>query len=186
MHAKFSKYHYGVAILYLVATPIIFFVASDVLSFRLHTDNLLPAFVIAACSTLGFLLYLVAIRKPKYTHNIVVIVVYGLLFAFPEEVIFRGLVQTYLHGIVSSSVLVIFLSAAIFGVAHVLNKASSLTPTGWNWNLVALTFIGGIPLAWIFALTQNLLIPTALHTIFLILFQLFPKTPAHHQPELYS
>ena len=93
----------------------------------------------------------------------------------PEEIIFRGIVQGILQDYISNVVLLVIASSILFGFAHLPNGSKGLLPKYWNWKFFWITFLAGLPLGLIFALTNSLLFPTILHASFLTLFKLFTK-----------
>ena len=107
--------------------------------------------------------------------QIVLVVIYALLFAVPEEIIFGGIAQNFLQNSLDSVMIVIIISSGIFGLAHLPNGGKGSHPKDWNWRFAVVTFLAGLPLSTIFAITGSLLIPTLLHAFFLIFFKLFTK-----------
>ena len=107
--------------------------------------------------------------------KIVLTSVYAIAFAVPEEILFRGIVQGVLLQFVDSAFLIILISSAIFGLAHLPNGARGFHSKDWNWNFAFVVFLAGLPLSLIFAITHSLLIPTLLHAFLLIFFKLFTR-----------
>jgi membrane protease YdiL (CAAX protease family) len=96
------------------------------------------------------------------------------MFAIPEEILFRGFVQTQIGDYYNSTITVL-VASLVFGLAHLFNAAKGITPSKWNWNLIALATIGGIPLGSLFIITESLFYPIILHALFLIGLQSFIK-----------
>ncbi|MDB5259859.1 MAG: hypothetical protein JWN37_90 [Candidatus Nomurabacteria bacterium] len=104
----------------------------------------------------------------------IIILYAGLLIAVPEEIIFRGFVQTYFYSILDAPNSII-LSSLFFGLAHVLNGAKGFRLTEWNWKLVTMTFMAGMFLGFSFYVTGSLVVPVVLHTLFIIVMKVFIK-----------
>lgn len=94
-----------------------------------------------------------------------------LLIAIPEEILFRGLIQTYFYSLSSHVLIAIVASSAVFGFAHILNDAKGFSPVKWNWKLVIVTFLAGIFLGIGFYITESLVVSILLHTIFIMLMK---------------
>jgi len=93
---------------------------------------------------------------------------YAVLFAIPEEIIFRGIIQYQLYAYFEAANLSVLLSALIFGLVHLPNGAMGWHPRLWNWRLCGLAFLGGLLLGLSFVVTGDLLIPIILHITFLL------------------
>ena len=72
----------------------------------------------------------------------------------------------------------IIAAALIFGFAHLANGAKSWKPSECNWELARTTFLAGIPLGLLYAVTGSLLLPTILHAILLALSMIFTPDAA--------
>ena len=175
------EYHFGVLAIYAILCPLIFTFYSDRLSYNFIWGNLgLPT-----VATLGSLLAFYLLNrvfgwcKFKWQRltllQIFATLLYALLFAFPEELIFRGIIQTFLQTYLENTVVVVILSGLIFGLAHLPNGSHELHPSKWNWQFAIVTFVGVLLFAYIFALTRSLLIPTILHGLFLAFFRFYIK-----------
>jgi membrane protease YdiL (CAAX protease family) len=168
-----SKYSLGIIIVYLGITPFLYlFVQRG--SYYIVTSLTLCFSLSAFVTTFLFLMYKIKVGHSKATQAFWV-VVYGLLFAFPEEILFRGIVQGFLQKSLNNSASIILLSSLVFGVAHLPNGAKSINPKDWNWRFFVLTFGGGLLLGLSFLVTGSLFIPTVLHMVFLVLLQLRGK-----------
>src|SRR3989344_2044535 len=128
------EYHFGVLAIYAILCPLIFTFYSDRLSYNFIWGNLgLPT-----VATLGSLLAFYLLNrvfgwcKFKWQRltllQIFATLLYALLFAFPEELIFRGIIQTFLQTYLENTVVVVILSGLIFGLAHLPNGSHGLHP----------------------------------------------------------
>ncbi len=176
---NFSKYKIFIVGLYVILFPLFFIFTPHALRYDFSTVNLPLLVLLVAGTVLAFYLlnlffgfYQIEWRHPTFSESIWR-VVYAVLFAVPEEIIFRGIVQGALQNSLSNVVLIVFISSAVFGLAHVPNGAGGLHITDWNWQFAAITFLAGLPLGLTFALTGSLLVPTLLHALFLAFFLLF-------------
>ena len=174
MNLGLSRYHIGVIVIYILLIPGLLFLTQKDLTYDLTSNNLVPVTVITLAAITVFLFFLLSKSKvtlPKVS-QVILAVMYGLLFALPEEILFRAFIQDYLQISLNNLGVAVFLSALIYGIAHVLNGAKSFALFDLNWQLMGLTFLAGIPLGLLFALTGSLLIPTALHAFFVAGLQL--------------
>jgi membrane protease YdiL (CAAX protease family) len=108
--------------------------------------------------------------------KIIFTIFYAVLFAVPEEIIFRGLVQGTLATIIENTAITVIISSLIFGLAHLPNGANSLHLKDWNWKFCIIACLAGLPLGIAFAITGSLFIPTLLHVLFLIMFILIIRS----------
>ena len=175
-----SKYKLWIIALYIVIFPLFFVFTPNTLHYNFSGSHFDKALIVIGPTLLGsYLLNLVfnfrKIKRQKIRFSqIVLIVIYALLFAVPEEIIFRGIVQNFLQNSLGI-MMVVIISSGIFGLAHLPNGGKGLHPKDWNWRFAAVTFLAGLPLSTIFAVTGSLLIPTLLHAFFLIFFKLFTE-----------
>ena len=168
------KYSLGIIAIYAALTPL-FILWRSKISYAFSPQNLALAAGIFLFSFLAFLLFLLGRPdgpKVKFA-GLPLAILYGLIIAIPEEIIFRGIIQNFLQVRLENIGLAILISSAIFGLVHLPNGAKSFRPSGWNWELAAFAFLGGLPLGFIFYLTNSLLIATLLHALFVICIQLF-------------
>ena len=85
------------------------------------------------------------------------IIVISIMAGVSEELLFRGVLQSYL--IEKSSVLLgIFVSSALFGLMHFYNKL-----------YILLTFLVGLFLGWLYYFTGSLLFVVVLHAVYDVL-----------------
>src|SRR3989344_9687248 len=174
-----SKYKLWIIALYIIIFPMFFVFTPDALYYNFSSVDFEQVLLIIAGTFLGS--YLLNIffhfRKIKWQKlefsQIVLIIIYALLLAVPEEIIFRGIVQNFLQNSLDSVMIVIIISSGIFGLVHLPNGGKGLHPKDWNWQFAVVAFLAGLPLSIIFAKTGSLLIPTLLHAFFLIFFKLF-------------
>jgi membrane protease YdiL (CAAX protease family) len=99
----------------------------------------------------------------------------SVLIALPEEILFRGIIQTGLSALSINGTVLIILSSAIFGFAHILNGAKGFSVTKWNWKLVIMTFVAGLFLGYAFYSTGSLIVPIMLHTLFVVIMKVCVK-----------
>ena len=176
---SFSKYNLWVIGLYAILFPLIWVFAPNVLNYNFSSDSLAQVLLITGSSLFGIFLLNTIFNayNLKWQHlsllQIFQVTLYALLFAIPEEMIFKGIIQGSLQTAISNTLIAVFISAVIFGAAHLPNGASGLHPKDWNWRFASATFLVGLPLGLIFAITGSLLIPTLLHALLLIFFKLF-------------
>jgi len=171
-----SRYHRTILVGYLLLIILIAFLAPQRLTYSYSPADLW-IFVLITCVTVGLALLLNTLfrlvsltRRPTPFPQILCI---SLLFALPEEVLFRGILQAEIMSLSRSVWLGILCGTLLFGVAHLPNGATGVHPKKWNWLFAAAATVGGIPLALLFAFTHSLLFPSLLHVLYLIVSQLF-------------
>jgi len=103
----------------------------------------------------------------------VLLVGYSVIFAIAEEMLFRGILQSFLFGIFGNLVATILASSMIFGIAHLLNGASGYAWKQLNWRLAGVTSVAGIFLGTVYAVTGSLVIPILLHCLLIVGNKLF-------------
>jgi membrane protease YdiL (CAAX protease family) len=84
---------------------------------------------------------------------------------------FRGILQGSLteeYG----SVPALVIASGVFGVAHILNGATSFSPRGWNWKLVGAATLAGLLFGTVYEVSGSLTVPTFLHALLLTVLQL--------------
>ena len=172
-----SRYGLGVVALYALLIPFFVVFMRGRLRYDIMRANLALVIAVFIFTLLVFFALLAwRMGRPSlHPSRMLLAVVYGLLFALPEEILFRGMVQGSLQAHLASVPLVILLSSFIFGIAHLPNGAKSIGPRGWNWGFAGLTFLGGFPLGLLFVLTGSLLTPTVLHAMLVAGLQSFKK-----------
>ena len=112
--------------------------------------------------------------NPETSLTILLTIGYSVVFALPEEIIFRGIIAKNLSSLLQSIFLAVIFSALIFGAAHLLNGAAGLwPPAGWDWSLAGMTAVAGIFLGILYFSTGSLVLPIALHALFIIGNQVF-------------
>lgn len=172
--AKIPTYHRSVILLYIVITPLLIFFWKDGFSYDIRSGNLAYAIIIAVVSVFLFL-WLLNVKRNSWNRScstVTIALTYALLFAIPEEIIFRGIVQGSLGSYLDNAILAVILSSAIFGLAHIYNGAKGPGLRSSNWQLVGLTFLAGLPLGTIYVLTDSLLLPTVLHAFLVFCLKL--------------
>jgi len=160
-----SNYHLGVLALYSVITPLFFIFLPGKLRYDLPHHLWGAIVIIIAPSLLGVYFF--------HRLRVILAVLYGVMFAFPEEIFFRGIIQGFFQEYYTNIATAVLLSALIFGIAHLFNGARGFYPLSWNWKLSGITFLAGLLLGLIFALTNSLFIPTLLHAFLVAGFKLF-------------
>jgi membrane protease YdiL (CAAX protease family) len=173
---KLSKYHRSVILLYFILTPILIVIFRPDLNYNFRLEHI--KLVVPIIIFILIFLFFRGIDKNKIKFvKIVLIVFYAVIFAIPEEIIFRGVIQNYLQSYFYNIIPAIIFSSLIFGAAHLLNAARSIKLKDWNYRLCGLTTLAGIPLSFAFATTGSLLIPTVLHAIFIISLHISKQNP---------
>ncbi len=178
INIRLSSYHGVVFAMYLIALPIVYLLFPEI--FRYHYLVNQSVILCLFFTLIGLVSYVLWKRKRTETEEvhfgisrILEIIFYSTLFAVPEEILFRGLLQTYLSSIFNSGLFIIIFSSLIFGFAHIFNGSIGLHPKHWNWKLAGIACTGGLPLGYLFLLTGSLLLPTLLHMVYLIALRLF-------------
>ncbi len=165
-----SKYSIFIIIIYLILMPALYVLFPGFFNYYLTGDNLKEVVLVLIFSVLLFSYFFGITLRQKFHPNmprLAFAILYGLLIAFPEELIFRGVILSSLQNYHATGV-AILLSALIFGIAHLPNGARGIRPSKWNWKLCALALMAGLPLASLYTLTGSLLLPTLLHAFFLV------------------
>ena len=173
---EYKKYTIAVIILYIILLPIFFVYHPQILKYDFNFKNFYYIIFICAISILGLYLMIrkfIGISKNTGINlkTILAFFVYAIIIGAAEEIIFRGLIQGFLHSYFNSELTPILLSSFIFGIAHLPNSANGLHVKKWNWKLAIVACVGGLPLGTLFALTDSLLIPTILHSLFLMMMK---------------
>jgi membrane protease YdiL (CAAX protease family) len=169
-----SQYGVGVIILYLVLIPFLVEVKRVPLRYDLTSEHIFPVALLFFASLAVFSFFLLENATGslwKFT-KIPPAFFWGVVFAVPEEILFRGFIQMGLQTVFDNVVIAILLSSFIFGLAHLPNGANGWRINDWSWKFAGLAFFGGLPLGLLFALTGSLLLPTALHAFFVTCLRL--------------
>jgi membrane protease YdiL (CAAX protease family) len=178
-----SRYHTLIIGIYAFVYIYFFlYSSSPFLHYTFNKNHILPALIIFIFSIIALFVtnkYLqyktVEINKNNIKKLPLVILYSTFLIAIPEEILFREIIQTYISTSASNTLLVIVLSALIFGLAHSLNEANGFSPQNWNLKLVIITFIAGLFLSYSFYLTRSLLMPTIIHTLLVVMMKTLTK-----------
>lgn len=85
--------------------------------------------------------------------------------ALSEEFLFRGIIQNFLNNSLKDQTISWILASLLFGSAHLNNGATSLYPSGWNWEYALMASIAGLAYGWVFRRTSSLLYPMLLHAL---------------------
>lgn len=172
-----SPYHRTVVAIYVVALLFTIFLFPEILHYEFSFNNIgiaISIFIITLVIFLAGLFWKEGIlRIPKDITSLCIAFVYSTLFAIPEEILFRGIIQNFFQAHLDSF-LAILISSLIFGLAHLLNGARSFHPGDWSWQFSSLAFLAGLPLGMLYWLTGNLLMPTLLHLVLVVVLQLIP------------
>lgn len=178
-----SKYHSLVVLFYIfIYLYFFFFIPFPLSYFTFNNGDIFLSFSIFVFAVVTLFI----VNKFLYSDNlkinkkslsqILFIIFYAvILFALPEEILFRGIIQNKIGLITSNEFIIVISSAFIFGIAHLLNGAKSLCPTNWNWRLAIITFTAGIYLSFSYFITGSLIMPIILHALFIIINKLFIK-----------
>lgn len=87
---------------------------------------------------------------------LMIAVLYPVLSALPQEVVYRPLFFRRYGGILPDTRPAIALNAAVFSLAHLMY---------WNWVVAGMTFAGGIVFAWAYEIRRSFGLAVALHSI---------------------
>ncbi len=178
-----SKYKLLIIFLYIALLPLFFIFASNTTRYNFTTAQAGKIFLIIVGTTVYFyaLNRLSSFRVIRWQNSGIgktsLVLLYSLMFAVPEEIIFRGIIQGSLLNAIENTLTVVFISSLIFGLAHLPNGARGLHPKLWNWEFAVIAFLAGLPLSISFAATNSLLLPTFLHTSFLLFYFTFSEKP---------
>ncbi len=178
-----SKYHVIIVSFYILfCTCFFFFTELPQKLFAFNTKDLIILFPLLVVSLSIFFAAnyflkfgIVALNKRNLSKLPIIILYASLLIAIPEEILFRGIIQTYLFLYFQSTISLIGVSSLIFGIAHILNGAKGFSPRNWNWKLVTMTFLAGIFLGLSFYITTSLVVPVILHVLFILMMKVFIK-----------
>lgn len=173
-----SYYHITIIILYLVLIPVIIYFLPSSLNWTFNSKNLVATSILTVIAiSLFFYIFRrkLALKRALSFSKIIALIIYATFIAFSEELIFRGIIQSFLQTHLTNIYLAILLSSIIFGVAHLLNGAKNLKLLNWNYKMMTLTFFAGLFLGSLFTLNESLLFPSLLHLFFIIGLQLLIK-----------
>jgi len=97
-------------------------------------------------------------------HVFSIVSIYFLTVALPEELVFRGILQTILtkrHG----NLLGILVTAVLFGLIHLNNESRTSVATFGvpNWWYMVFAIFAGIGYGYVYQKTKNLFAPVTLH-----------------------
>ncbi|HUO61229.1 MAG TPA: CPBP family intramembrane glutamic endopeptidase, partial [Candidatus Acidoferrales bacterium] len=123
---------------------------------------ILAGFVIAAIALTAFVWW----RFPDQLFGFVrshpvfwgiVMMAYPVLSVYPQGIIYRAFVFERYRSLFPGTVLMIVVSAAVFGFSHIIFRSP--------WSVV-LTFAAGLLFAWRFAMTNSLLVSAIEHALY--------------------
>lgn len=106
----------------------------------------------------------------------------ALVIGFPQELLFRGIIQNILQKIgraltqknvalplwslvLCQHVLPILITSILFGASHLNNEARGWELSQWNWRFFNMAFVMSIGASLLFLKTKSLIFPVALHTL---------------------
>lgn len=173
-YSKFLSYQLLIVYFYVIVC-IYFFTFLPAPSFyAFKAADLFLIFPLVVAAVISFFLINLGIhfgtfkiRREGFFKVILTILYLLVVIAIPEEILFRGIIQgLIIEPRVVDLMGVVVVSASIFGLAHLPNRAVSLQPRDWNWKLAVVAGVGGIFLALAFILTGSLVVPTLLHVLF--------------------
>lgn len=175
-----STYHIVIISLYICFCTYLFLSIDGSISYYSFENGdllLLIPFTIFSCITfylinklIGFGIF--GINKVSIL-RFMLIIFYACIIAIPEEIIFRGFIQGYFQTTALGIYTAIIVSSVIFGMAHILNQATSFHPKDWNWKLVLMSTFAGLYLGLAYTITKSLIVPTILHILFIIGLKIF-------------
>lgn len=165
------NYSLFLVFIYLIILPLIFIFNSEIFVFSLNKNNnyLLILFIMIFSILFFIILFNKLNLKLKFKYlpieKIIIGISYGFLFAFSEELIFRGLIQNFIKNYFENFIFVLFISSLIFGIAHLPNGAD-FNIKKLNYMFCTLAFFAGLFLGFLYEITSSLFFPILLHTIF--------------------
>lgn len=86
----------------------------------------------------------------------VIVVLYPILSALPQEVLFRVLYFRRYGGLLPKGVAGLAINGAVFSLAHLMF---------WSWVVTVMTFVGGIIFAWAYERRGSFALAVALHAV---------------------
>ena len=181
VNKELSRYHIVILSLYTLVCLYLFVNTPDPLSYYHFDVHDLWLFVPISVGTFVSLFVAnhfirfgsIGTNKKSLTEVLLLIIYAGPLIAIPEEILFRGIIQTYLLSFIPSATLAILSSSSIFGLAHLGNGTRGLSPRTWNWKLTIMTFVAGLSFGALFYITDSLVLPTILHALLVIVMKIF-------------
>ena len=176
-----SRYHVIVIALYSLVVCLFFITRKPSKYYSFIPSDLTLFFIVFLLALITLIIANKIIKFGRIGLNktnlcmLVPIIIYALiLFAFPEEIIFRGIIQNWMYNLIGPFIAVL-LSSIVFGAAHALNGARGFLPKKWDWKLMAMTSIAGVYLSVAYYITGSLVVPTLLHAMLIVAMKLFVK-----------
>jgi membrane protease YdiL (CAAX protease family) len=116
----------------------------------------------------GFLIFGVHDGAPLFglAAGLVILIFTGI----PEEVLFRGFIQTMLVRFTGRPLVGLVTASLIFGVAHLDNG-----PHAPDWRYGVLATLAGLAYGWVYLRTRRILAPAIAHTLVDVTWSLFFK-----------
>lgn len=174
-----TSYQLFIVGLYVALLPLLFIFAQEYLQYDYSFVDLPEIASVVIFTFLVFYLLnkIFHFRKLAWQRlslfKIIQLLIYSLVVAIPEEIIFRGIIQGNLQNYISNVFILVILSSTIFGMAHLPNDRKGWHPKKLNWEFMGLAFLVGLPLGALFSITNSLLLPTILHAFLLVFLGLF-------------
>ncbi len=116
----------------------------------------------------GFLTF--GVRDEGILYALAAGMVILLFTGLPEEVLFRGFIQTMLERWSGRPIVALVAASLIFGVAHLDNGAAA---PDWRYGLLAT--LAGLAYGWVYLRTRRILVPAIAHTLVDVTWSLFFK-----------
>jgi CAAX protease family protein len=116
----------------------------------------------------GFLIFGVHDGAPLFglAGGLVILIFTGL----PEEVLFRGFIQTTLVRCTGRPLVGLVVASLVFGAAHLDNG-----PHAPDWRYGVLATLAGLAYGWVYLRTRRILAPAIAHTLVDVTWSLFFK-----------
>ena len=169
--SKNTIIHNSVTAALIVLFSILFNFESVKLNLKLSTEGfvLLAAYFLIALVIilpLGYFMRFIRLRREKRTlKGSIYVFLSGLLvFAIPEELLFRGLFQGYAQLVTGSKWVALIFATALFGAAHIT------TGKIWNWRYAFLATIAGFFFGLMYMNTASIIYPILLHALIIFVW----------------
>jgi membrane protease YdiL (CAAX protease family) len=157
---KSSRYYVIAIVIYAVLIPALVVWGGFRIDYSFDPSNR-PALLVFVISAAIFGAFVARLSKGKTRlglRHVLLSLAYATVFAVLEEAFFRGIIQTFIETRLESPYVIVFLSSAIYALAHWFNQSR---------HIVALSFLAGLPLGATFLITDSLILPTILHAVFI-------------------
>lgn len=124
---------------------------------------IIAAIIIPIAASIGFVKF--GIAKVVYEYYWALPLVLGLFFfapAFPEELIFRGLIQGLINTR-TKTIVALILGSLIFGFAHINNSVDEFKPP--NFTYICFATIAGLGYGYVYLRSKSLVASAILHAL---------------------